>query len=85
MTRKLFCEISPLTYKISYESHILKRKMTDVLKTHIAKDKGDSKLPFVIFEHQSLMRRRLRKVPVPVEEAKVNNLNSYPKSRPCID
>lgn len=74
MTRKLFCEISPLTYKISYESHILKRKMTDALRTHIAKDKGDTKLPFVIFEHQSLMRRRLRKVPVPVEEAKVNNL-----------
>jgi len=49
--------------------------MTDALSTHIAKDKGDSKLPFVIFEHQSLMRRRLRKVPVPVEEAKVNNLN----------
>ncbi|MCT4379769.1 VanW family protein [Leuconostoc pseudomesenteroides] len=74
MTRKLFCEISPFTYKISYESHILKRKITDILRTHISKDKSDNKLPFIVFEHQSLMRRRLRKVPVPVEEAKVNNL-----------
>lgn len=74
MTRKLFCEISPLTYKISYESHILKRKITDILRTHISKDKADNILPFIVFEHQSLMRRRLRKVPVPVEEAKVNNL-----------
>lgn len=74
MARKLFCEISPLTYKISYEGHILKRKITDTLRANISKDKYDTKLPYVVFEHQSLMRRGLRKVPVPVEEAKVKNL-----------
>ncbi|GMA69618.1 VanW domain-containing protein [Leuconostoc litchii] len=74
MTRKLFCEISPLTYKISYESHIIKRKIVDIVSRNVAKDKYEKELPYLVFKHESLMRRRLRKVPVPVEEAKVNNL-----------
>ncbi|CAM3088530.1 VanW family protein [Leuconostoc rapi] len=74
MTRKLFCEISPLTYKISYEAHILKRQLTDNLKNNLAHHIQEDKLPYLVFSHQSLMRRGLRKVPVPVEEAKVANL-----------
>lgn len=74
MPRKLFCEISPFTYKLSYELHILRRKFSDFLKTKISKTKLNKQLPYLIFEHESLMRRRLRKVAVPVEEAKVINL-----------
>lgn len=74
MSRKLFCEISPLTYKISYESHILKRKIRDTFRVKIANKKSEKKLPYLVFKHESLMRRRLRKVSVPVEEAKVANL-----------
>ena len=74
MKRKLFCEISPLTYKISYESRILKRQITDQLFGRIAQEKSQTQLPYLIFSHQSLMRRGLRKVPIPVEEAKVANL-----------
>lgn len=40
MKRKLFCEISPLTYKISYESRILKRQITDQLFGRIAQEKA---------------------------------------------
>ncbi len=72
MKRKLFCEISPLTYKISYESRILKRQITDSYRWCSAG--SQAQLPYLIFSHQSLMRRGLRKVPIPVEEAKVANL-----------
>lgn len=75
MNRKLFCEISPLTYKISYEGHILKRKISDRIRKKLSEEKSDEQLPYLVFSHQSLMRRRLRKVPLPVEEAKVANLN----------
>jgi len=84
MTRKLFCEISPLTYKISYEAHILKRKMADSWKTNLASKKSEDKLPYLVFSHQSLMRRGLRKVPVPVEEAKVANLHIAVPKVDCI-
>ncbi|WP_220738671.1 VanW family protein [Leuconostoc miyukkimchii] len=74
MTRKLFCEISPLTYKISYESRIVKRKVSDYLLGQLAVEKISDQLPYLVFSHKSLMRRGLRRVPVPVEEAKVANL-----------
>lgn len=74
MSRKLFCEISPLSYKISYETHIITRKLRDFMAGNIANERCQDKLPYLVFSHKSLMRRRLRKVPVPVEEAKVANL-----------
>ena len=80
MKRKLFCEISPLTYKISYETRIVKRNLENLLLVKTANTFQLEKLPFKIFSHKSLMRRKLRKVPLAVEEAKVSNLKiSVPK------
>ena len=40
MERKLFCEISPFTYRLSMEKEILKRHVQDLLrKTAFAKER----------------------------------------------
>ncbi|RBS12804.1 hypothetical protein EA94_02783 [Enterococcus faecalis] len=72
--RKLFCEVSPLTYKISYELHVFKRKVHDLITGNIATEKSKELLPHKVFSHKSLMRRGLHKVPIQIEEAKVTNL-----------
>lgn len=75
MKRKLFCEISPLTYKISMEKCILVRKISNLLsKERFACDKSDEKLPFVIYKHNSLIRRRLGNVNMELQNNKAINL-----------
>ena len=40
MERKLFCEISPFTYRLSMEKEILKRHIQDLLrKTQFARER----------------------------------------------
>jgi vancomycin resistance protein VanW len=73
--RKLFCEISPLTYKIS----IAKCKLTRILKDaifsrHIAKTKQAEPLPVIIYAHKSLIRRKLGDVNMQLQENKASNL-----------
>jgi len=42
MKRKLFCEISPFTYRLSMEKEILKRHSKDFLQgTHFTKEKSE--------------------------------------------
>ena len=81
MRRKLFCEISPLTYKISMEKCILLRKMKNfVSKEKFSKERTSEKLPFVIYKHNSLIRRRLGNVNMELQENKAKNLSlSAPK------
>ena len=75
MARKLFCEISPLTYKISTEKEILKRKLRDSLRgTKFAKRREGEALPVVVYRHKSLIRRRLGNVNMLLQENKANNL-----------
>ena len=63
MKRKLFCEISPLTYKISMEKCILIRKINNLLsKEKFASYKTNDRLPYVIYKHNSLIRRKLGNV-----------------------
>lgn len=74
--RKLFCEISPLTYKIS----VAKCKLTRILKDaifsrHIAKTKKTEPLPVIIYAHKSIIRRRLGNVNMQLQENKAVNLN----------
>ena len=58
--RKLFCEISPLTYEISLWKERTKRRIKDLKNsTKFAKVKATEKLPVLLYEHKSLMRRRL--------------------------
>lgn len=76
MKRKLFCEISPLTYKISMEKEIILRKIKDNFsKERFAIKRQDEKLPYVIYKHNSLIRRRLGNVNMKLQENKAKNLS----------
>lgn len=73
--RKLFCEISPLTYKISLEKGILLRNIKDMFSKEIfATEKQEEKLPVTIYQHNSLIRRRLGNVDMQLQENKATNL-----------
>lgn len=76
MGKKLFCEISPLTYKISVLKNILIRKMSDVFSgTKFAKTRSSERLPVVIYSHNSLIRRVLGNVDMTLQENKAVNLS----------
>ena len=75
MKRKLFCEISPFTYRLSMEKEILKRHAQDMLrKTLFAMERTEESLPVVVYRHNSLIRRRLGNVNMQLQENKVINL-----------
>lgn len=75
MERKLFCEISPFTYRLSMEKEILKRHMRDIFRnTHFAKESTDAVFPILIYRHNSLIRRRLGNVNMQLQENKAGNL-----------
>ena len=75
MARKLFCEISPFTYRLSMEKEILKRHLKDLIhKTDFARKREESSLPVLIYKHNSLIRRRLGNVNMQLQENKATNL-----------
>ena len=75
MKRKLFCEISPFTYRLSVEKEILKRHLKDLSsKSTFAKERADSSLPVLVYQHNSLIRRRLGNVDMQLQENKATNL-----------
>jgi len=76
MKRKLFCEISPLTYKISMEKCILIRHLKNIISKEIfASKKTNDKLPYVIYKHNSLIRRKLGNVNMQLQDNKAKNLS----------
>lgn len=75
MKRKLFCELSPLCYKISTQKCRLKRQVEDELSNKkFAKEKSAEKLPQLIYRHNSLIRRTLGNVDLQLQENKAVNL-----------
>ena len=75
MKRKLFCEISPFTYRLSMEKEILRRHLQDLYhKTHFAMELTETSLPVVVYRHNSLIRRRLGNVNMQLQENKATNL-----------
>ena len=75
MERKLFCEISPLTYQISMYKCITIRHIKNILtKEKFAKTKQKEPLPIVIYKHNSLIRRKLGNVDLQLQENKAVNL-----------
>ena len=83
MKRKLFCEISPLTYRISTKKEILMRKIRDLpLRGKFARVRQEELLPVRIKKHASLIRRRLGNVDMQLQENKAVNLSL---AAPCID
>jgi vancomycin resistance protein VanW len=79
--RRLFCQISPTTYRISVSKSILLRDLKDTLSLRkFATTKMDVPLPVLIYENKSLMRRVLGNVDPALQENKVVNLRlSAPK------
>lgn len=76
MKRKLFCQLSPFTYKISVEKNIFLRKISDMLKRKkFAKEKSHEPLPNLISSHSSLIRRRLGNVDMRLQNNKAVNLS----------
>ncbi len=76
MKRKLFCEISPFTYRLSMEKEILKRHLQDLVhKTLFALERTDTSLPVLVYRHNSLIRRRLGNVNMQLQENKATNLS----------
>ena len=60
MGRKLFCEISPTTYKISMKKEIMKRNIKNIIgKEKIAKTHSKEELPNIVKSHSSILIRKL--------------------------
>jgi len=80
MSRRLFCEISPLTYAISVRKERGKRHLQKFFsKTKYAKQKAKP-LDVLIYKHNSLIRRKLGNVDMRLQENKAVNLSlSAPK------
>ncbi|MBL1229594.1 VanW family protein [Enterococcus sp. BWB1-3] len=75
MGRKLFCEISPTTYKLSVYKNIISRHFQDKLqKQRFASKKEAEKLPVCIYKHSSLIRRKLGNVDQHLQDNKAVNL-----------
>ncbi|MEG2192937.1 MAG: VanW family protein [Oscillospiraceae bacterium] len=74
--RRLFCTISPLTYQISMQKEILKRKFKDLSSSEkFAFEKQKEPLPVRIYLHESLIRRKLGDVDMTLQENKAVNLS----------
>ncbi len=76
MSRKLFCEWHPITYRLSVIKGILLRRLQWVLnrKTY-AKTYSDQNLCVQIYKHKSLIRRRLGDVDMQLQDNKAINLS----------
>ncbi len=75
MPRPLFCEISPLTYRISTCKEIAKRRITQMLDSkRYASSFAPQLLPVQVYSHRSLIRRTLGQVDTQLQENKAVNL-----------
>jgi len=75
MSRKLFCDISPTTYKISTKKEIMKRNIKDFFKKEkIAKHHSKIELPNIVKGHSSILLRKLYGVDIKLQENKVTNI-----------
>lgn len=76
MPRKLFCEISPLTYEISTLKGRTLRRLRDLTSgQRFAAKKQAAPLPVAVYQHNSLIRRRLGNVNMELQENKAVNLS----------
>ncbi len=75
MARRLFCNISPTTYRISVCKEKINRDFKNiVLNENIAKSKTSVHLPIIISKHKSLIKRKLGNVDLQLQENKAVNL-----------
>ena len=75
MGRKLFCELSPTTYKISIEKERFKRNIKNKMdKAILAKTYQKEELPNIVKSHTSIILRKLHNVDMKLQENKKTNL-----------
>ncbi len=75
MGRRLFCDISPTTYKISMKKEIALRHIKNVLgKDKIARTHSKEELPNIVKSHSSILIRKLLGVDLKLQENKVTNI-----------
>lgn len=75
MGRRLFCEISPLCYRISIKKEILLRNLRDIFsKDKLAKKKQYEPLANTVKSHASILVRKLHGVDISLQENKVENI-----------
>ena len=75
MAHKLFCQISPLTYKVSLFKCRTMRRVRDALSCQrFAKSRQTDPLPVLIYKHNSLIRRTLGNTENVLQENKAVNL-----------
>ncbi|MDD2495259.1 MAG: VanW family protein [Tissierellia bacterium] len=78
--RKLFCEISPITYKISVIKCRIIRHLQNLFISNFASEKNNNLLPHIIYKQSSLIRRKLGNVDPVLQDNKAVNLSiSTPK------
>lgn len=74
--RRLFCEISPFTYKLSVFKCRLKRHIENIKnRASFSKEKSNELLPIIIYSQRSLIRRKLGNVDLQLQENKATNLS----------
>ncbi len=75
MARKLFGEISPLTYRIAMERMIFLRHLRNLRqRAGIASTRSTESLPVTVYRHNSLIRRRLGNVETELQDNKAVSL-----------
>ena len=75
MKRKLFCEISPLTYKISVAKMRLTRHVKNLGAGRRFANAKAEPLPVLLYSYKSLIRRKLGNVDMTLQENKAVNLS----------
>ena len=76
LKRKLFCEISPMTYRISsFKCRTIRRIQNVFGGRKFAKTKSTEMLPVLIYKHNSLIRRTLGNTQRQLQENKAVNLS----------
>lgn len=74
-SRRLFCEISPLTYRLSVAKGVALRWLRDATSgARFAAVRSTQPLPVTVYTHRSLIRRRLGQVDMRLQENKAVNL-----------
>lgn len=85
MSRKLFCQISPLAYKISIMKCQIQRYIKWIISDKkYAKTFSEKKLPIIIYKHKSLIRRTLGNADQKLQENKAINLGIATPKVNCI-
>lgn len=75
MSRKLFCQLSPLTYRLSvWKGRFLRHAQDTFSGQRFALCRQDGLLPVSVYKHNSLIRRRLGNVNMELQENKAVNL-----------